>query len=121
MVLLAAAAGAADELPFEPSADRFADANACKAGLLKMVAAERQRGHAAVEGPYDLAPGDVRTHWVDVSGSGHVITEHRCLAEQLSRRIWRHSMEEREAGEIETIEDMAAKAEWLKQAPAQQQ
>ena len=56
----------------------------------------------------------VRVHSVVVAGTGHSITEHRCLAEKLSSRTWRHSMEGAEADEPETIESMAAKAEWLK-------
>ena len=119
LLLAALILAAADEAPFEPSADSFADAAACKARLVRMVTDERLRPHIAVEGPYDIVPGDVRAHWVDVSGSGHRITEHRCLAEKLSARTWRHSISGSEAEQPETIESMAAKAEWLKKAPAQ--
>ena len=123
IVVLALAAtplGASSEVPFEPSRDSFADAAACKARLAGMVAAERLRPHTAVEGPYDIAPGDVRAHWVDVSGSGHRITEHRCLAEKMSGRSWRHSIDEREGEGADTIEAMAAKAEWLKKNKSDQ-
>ncbi len=112
---------APDEVPFEPSTDTFADAAACKARLLKIVAEERARPHVALQGPYDLVPGDVRAHWIDVSGSGHRITEQRCLDAKLAVRTWRHSMDERGAREVETIEDMAGKAEWLKKSPAEKQ
>lgn len=119
LAIVAAPLGASDEVPFEPSTSLFADAAACRSGLAQMVAAERPRDHVAVEGPYDVTPGDVRAHWVDVSGTGHRITEHRCLAEKMSRRSWRHSMADGD-GEARTIEQMAAKAEWLKKAPAKQ-
>ena len=118
--LLSAPLGAAKEVPFEPSADLFADAAACQLRLLEMVTQERGATHVAIVGPYDIAPGDVRAHWVDVSGSGHRITEHRCLSEKMSGRSWRHSMDGSEAEAAETIETMAAKAEWLKKAPGQQ-
>ena len=111
---------AADEVPFDASAETFGNPAACKARLIKMVAGARQESHAAIEGPYEIAPGDVRAHWVDLSGSGHRITEHRCLAEKLGSRSWRHSIVDGEGDGLETIEDMAARAEWLKKAPAQQ-
>lgn len=120
LALVAAPLGATDEVPFEPSADLFADAAACKSRLAQIVAAERPRGHAAVEGPYDVTAGDVRAHWVDVSGSGHEITEHRCLAEKMSHRSWRHSMADGDGEALQTIEQMAAKAEWLKKAASKQ-
>ncbi len=113
-VLLLMAAPAGKEVPFEPSTETFADAAACKARLVKIVAGARREPHPAVEGPYDIAPGDVRAHWVDISGSGHRITEHRCLAEKLSGRTWRHSMDGSEAEQPDTIDSLAAKAEWLK-------
>jgi hypothetical protein len=105
---------ASDEVPFEPSASIFADAAACKAQLAAEAARARSSANVAVEGPYEIAAGDVRTHVVLVAGSGHRITEHRCLAEKLSSRSWRHSMDGSEGEEPETIESMAAKAEWLK-------
>ena len=107
-------------VPFEPSRESFAGADACRAHLAAFVAAARTRGDAAAEGPYQVAPSDVRAHAVVISGSGHRITEHRCLAEKLSSRTWRHSMENKEAEEAETIDSMAAKAEWLKK-PAPEQ
>ena len=112
-----ASLAASGEVPFEPSSDRFADAAACTARLGSIVAEARARGDAAAEGPYQVASGDVRAHSVIVAGSGHRITEHRCLAEQLSSRTWRHSMDDAEAEQAETIESMAAKAEWLKKRP----
>ena len=120
-LLLAAPAAAADETPFHPSSETFADANACRSRLAAMVAEQRRLPHVGTAGPYSIAPGDVRVHWVDVSGSGHRITEHRCLAEKLSGRSWRQSMDGSDGEAAETIETMAAKAEWLKKAPGQEQ
>jgi hypothetical protein len=105
---------ASPEVPFEPSGESFAGPPACRAHLTGLVTGARNRGDAAAEGPYQVAPDDVRAHSVIISGSGHRITEHRCLAEKLSSRTWRHSMENKEAEEAETIDSMAAKAEWLK-------
>jgi hypothetical protein len=119
LILLAAAAplAAEDEVPFEPSASLFANASACRAHLVQSLAHARHAAHVAAEGPYEIASGDVRTHVVQISGSGHRITEQRCLFEKLSSRSWRHSMGGAESEEPETIETMAAKAEWLKKAP----
>lgn len=105
---------ASDEVPFEPSDERFADAGACKARLAAVITAARSNAPVAAEGPYEVAPGDVRIHSVLASGSGHRITEHRCLGPELSSRTWRHSMDGSDEEEPETIESMAAKAEWLK-------
>jgi hypothetical protein len=112
---------AADEVPFEPSSASFANAAACRAELVTRVAGARKAGHVAVEGPYDLATGDVRVHMVQADGAGHQISEHRCLAEKLSSRSWRHSMDGSVAEAPATIESMAAKAEWLKKAPGEKQ
>ena len=122
IVLSAASAPlfAAPEAPFEASSKIFATSEACRAHLIAFVAGARTRGDAAAEGPYQVAPGDVRGHAVVISGSGHRITEHRCLAEKLSSRTWRHSMENAEAEEAETIDSMAAKAEWLKKPRPEQ-
>jgi hypothetical protein len=108
---------ATDEVPFEPSMSSFADAAACKAHLVQSVADARLVAHVAVEGPYEVIAGDVRAHIIKLAGSGHRITEHRCLSEKLSSRSWRHAMAGVEAEEAETIESMAAKAEWLKKSP----
>ncbi len=112
LLLAAAPVSAADEVPFEPSAQVFADAAACKGHLAGLVAEARAAPNVAVEGPYEIASGDVRAHKVLVAGSGHRITEHRCLAEKLSARTWRHSMDGSEDEEAPTIESMAA--DWLK-------
>ena len=108
---------AADEVPFEPSARTFADAAACRTHLVDFVKTARAENPVAAEGPYQIAPGDVRAHKVLVSGNGHSITEHRCLGDKLSSRTWRHSMEGAASDEPETIDSMAAKAEWLKKKP----
>ena len=113
---LLAAPALAEETPFEPSGRVFADAAACKAHLATLVADAKRGNPAAVEGPYEIASGDVRAHMVLVSGSGHRITEHRCLADKLSARSWRHSIDGSEEEAPETIESMAAKAEWLKKS-----
>jgi hypothetical protein len=110
----AAPLAASDEVPFQPSASVFADAAGCKAHLAGSVAEARKAAHVAAEGPYDIAAGDVRAHVVLAAGSGHRITEHRCLVEKLSSRTWGHSMGGPETEEPETIETMAARAEWLK-------
>jgi hypothetical protein len=110
-------AGAADETPFEDSARRFADAAACKAHLAAMAADARRQDYDAVEGPYDLAAGDVRIHMVRAEGSGHRIAEHRCLEARLSGRNWRHAMVEEEEF---TVESVARRAPWLKKGAGQQ-
>ena len=118
LLLLAAAAAAADEAPFEPSAAVFADAAACRAELVRLADDARAKGYDAVEGPYDLAAGDVRIHSVIAEGPGHRIAEHRCLAEKLSGRSWTHSMA---AAEPEfTVESVARTAAWLNKQPPQQ-
>jgi hypothetical protein len=116
LLLLAAA-----EVPFEASADRFADTAACHARLLSLVAEARGSGADAAEGPYEVAQGDVRMHSVRLDGAGHRITETRCLAERLSARSWTHVFgEEEEIAEAEepfTVDSVARSAEWLKKAP----
>ncbi len=114
LALLSAPAPAAVETPFEPSGTSFADAAACKAHLGTLAAGARRGGYAAVEGPYEVGAGDVRIHMISIAGSGHRIAEHRCLLDKLSARSWRHSMEDAEAEAPDTIDTMAAKAEWLK-------
>jgi hypothetical protein len=114
LIAVPAPLAASGEVPFEPSAAVFADAGACRAHLAGLVADARRASPVAAEGPYGLASGDIRAHTVLVAGSGHRITEHRCLAEKLSARTWRHSMDDSEDEAAETIDSMAAKAEWLK-------
>jgi hypothetical protein len=110
-------AAAVDETPFEDSARRFADPAACKAHLAGLAAEARDAGYDAVEGPYDLAAGDVRIHMVRAEGVGHRIAEHRCLGSSLSARSWRHAMVEE--GEF-TVESVARGAPWLKKGAGQQ-
>lgn len=114
LLLAAAPLSASGEAPFVPSGQTFADAAGCKAHLGLVVADARAGSYAAVEGPYEIAAGDVRAHLVLAEEAGHRITEHRCLAEKLSSRTWRHSMGGEDAEAPETIDSMAAKAEWLK-------
>ncbi|HEY0111982.1 MAG TPA: hypothetical protein VGB59_02390 [Allosphingosinicella sp.] len=117
LLLAAAAAGANEETPFEPSARIFADAAACKAFLAGEAATARRGSFDAVEGPYDLATGDVRIHTVRSEGVGHRIHEQRCLAEKLSGRSWSHAMAPDEP-EF-TVESVARTAEWLKKGARQ--
>lgn len=120
LFLAATPESAPDEVPFRPSAEIFPSAAACSARLGKLAADARWEVHAAVAGPYEVAPRDLRVHWVDVSGAGHRITEHRCLEAKLSGRSWRHSVVDDGGEAPETIDEMAARAEWLKKVPAQQ-
>ena len=117
LVGLAAPLAAADEVPFTPVRS-FADAAACRAHLGAVVADARLRKLDAAEGPYEIATGDVRAHLVLAGGTGHRITEHRCLAEKLDSRTWQHSMggDDEDEDAPETIETMAAKAPWLKKS-----
>ena len=112
MIVLLLVLAAAEETPFEAGAERFADAAACKAHLGGLAADARGGGYEAVEGPYEIAAGDVRIHMVRVEGNGHRIAEHRCLADKLSARSWSHSMEAEE--EAFTVESVARSAPWLK-------
>lgn len=118
LLLLAAAAAADFETPFEPAPQSFADEAACKAFLADRAGEARGGGFDAVEGPYPVAAGDVRIHTVRAEGRGHRIGEQRCLGAALSARSWHHSLEE-EVGETEeeppfTAESAARSAPWLK-------
>ena len=117
LLLLAGAAAADFEAPFEPAAQSFADAAQCKAFLAARAGEARGAGFDAVEGPYLLAAGDVRIHTVRAEGRGHRIEEQRCLGAALSRRSWHHSLEA-EVAETEeapfTAESVARSAPWLK-------
>ena len=116
LLLLAAAATAAPdgETPFVASAQSFADAAACKAFLATRAGDARGRGFDAVEGPYELAAGDVRIHVVRFEGRGHRIDEQRCLGAALSGRSWHHSLEDEDEEEAFTAESAARSAPWLK-------
>ena len=117
-LLLLAGTAAAAETPFEASRRSFADAAACKAFLATRAGEARGEGLDAVEGPYELAAGDVRIHTVRAEGRGHRIDEQRCLGAALSGRSWRHSLEdEDEEEEAFTAESAARSAPWLKKGP----
>ena len=103
---------AAEEVPFDPSTETFADAAACRARLGALAAEARGGRFDAVEGPYEVTSGDTRIHTVRAEGSGHRIAEHRCLAEKLSNRSWTHQMEDAEPEW--TVESAARNAPWLK-------
>jgi hypothetical protein len=103
---------AMDETPFEARPERFADAAACKAHLAALATGARGGDYDAVEGPYEIAAGDVRIHTVRSEALGHRIDEQRCLSEKLSGRSWNHRMEAEEAPF--TVESVARTAPWLK-------
>ena len=113
LLLLAGAATADLETPFEAAQRSFADAAACKAFLATRAGEARGQGFDAVEGPYELAAGDVRIHTVRAEGLGHRIDEQRCLGAALSGRSWRHSLEDEEEAAF-TAESAARSAPWLK-------
>jgi hypothetical protein len=116
-LVLAGAAATLGEAPFEPSAQSFADAAACKAFLAARAVEARGQGFDAVEGPYAVGAGDVRIHTVRAEGRGHRIAEQRCLDSALSARSWRHSLEGPEESAEETPfspESVARSAPWLK-------
>jgi hypothetical protein len=120
LLLLAGTAAAATETPFEAAQRGFADSAACKAFLASRAGEARGEGFDAVEGPYELAAGDIRIHTVRAEGRGHRIDEQRCLGPALSGRSWHHSLEGDE-GEQEapfTVDAVARSAPWLKKAPA---
>jgi hypothetical protein len=117
-LLAAAASVAASEPPeFESSPEPFADAGACLGHLQHLVADARGGDFDAVEGPYTLAPADVRAHMVRSEGLGHRISEFRCAGEQLSSRSWVERMDRRADGAF-SIEALAG-AEWLEQGSRQ--
>ena len=111
MIALILLALASAEAPFEPSAESFADAAACKARLAGLASEARGGGYDAVEGPYEIASGDVRIHFVRAEGPGHRIAEHRCLAEKMSGRSWTHAMAD--AAPEFTVDSVARTAPWL--------
>lgn len=116
--MMLAGAAEADLPEFEAAGPGFAGPAECRGHLLQLVAAAGGDGFEAAEGPYELAPGDVRAHRIRSEGSGHRIEEYRCEEARLSTRSWRRSM----AGPEEdfTVESVARRAEWLKQGPGQQ-
>jgi hypothetical protein len=118
-LLIAAAVPEEPDLPaFEPATERFADAGACRAHLLRLVAEARAARFDAAEGPYEMEAGDVRAHTVRAEGSGHRIAEFRCEAERFSTRSWNRSMEAPE--EEFTVESVARRAGWFEQRGRQQ-
>lgn len=123
LLAAAVAAAASDtppaEIPFTAAAQVFADAPACRAHLRALVAEARADPADAAEGPYEIGAGDVRAHIVQPDGSGHRITEFRCLEAQLGSRSWTHSMEAEE--EEFTVDSVARRADWLKDGRRQQQ
>ena len=106
-------AAAEEETPFTQLAS-FATEAACDVRLREMAAEARAGSWVAVEGPYTIAAGDRRIHMVQAMAGGHSITERRCLGSELSTRSWEHSMGGAASDEPDTIESMAADAEWLK-------
>jgi hypothetical protein len=119
LALAAAPVKLGDQVPFEPAAESFSDAAACRAFLAARADAARAQGFEAVEGPYRLAAADVRVHTVRAEGKGHRIVETRCLDKALSARTWTHNMVEDD--QPFSVESAARAAPWLKKAPGQQQ
>lgn len=116
--LLAAASVAAAEPPeFEGASERFANAGACLGHLQHIVANARGGDFDAAEGPYAIAPSDVRAHTVRSEGLGHRISEYRCAGAELSSRSWVERMDRRADGAF-SIESLA-RAEWLEQGSRQ--
>jgi hypothetical protein len=115
--LLAAASIAAAEPPEFAGAEPFADAGACLGHLQHLVAAARGGDFDAAEGPYTVAPSDVRAHTVRSEGLGHRISEYRCAGAELSSRSWVERMDRRADGAF-SIESLAG-AEWLEQGSRQ--
>ena len=70
----------------------------CRAELERVAADARGLGYEAVEGPYEVTPGDLRIHAVVMEGNGHRIDEHRCEDGRIVRRSWRESMAGEESG-----------------------
>ena len=101
LLLLAAASlqsEAPEETPWVVQTDAFADAAACVSHLGALAADMRGASwHEIVEGPYEIAPDDVRFHSVNPEGDGHRISEYRCLQAELSSRTWTHSLVKSEA------------------------
>lgn len=102
----------AEEAPWEPHAERFADAAACVTRLRELAVSMSREDFDVVRGPYDIAAGDTRFHTVKPEGNGHRIDEYRCLENRMSSRGWTHSMED--ADEPFTVDSAARDAEWLK-------
>jgi hypothetical protein len=111
-LLLALATVGNGETPFAAERD-FADAAQCKAALAARAGEALGRGFDAVEGPYEVAAGDVRIHTVRAEGRGHRIDEQRCLGASLSERSWTHSLEDGEETPF-TAESAARSAPWLR-------
>ncbi|HEY0444859.1 MAG TPA: hypothetical protein VGD19_00235 [Allosphingosinicella sp.] len=118
-LMAAPALAASQEAPFEPVAQSFADAGACRLHLAALVSDARGRDYAAAEGPYAIAEGDERAHMVQTEQRGHRITEYRCQSAALSSRSWTHEMDQGE--EPFTIDSVARKADWLKKDGGEKQ
>lgn len=113
LIALAAPVLAAEPPEFEASAERFDDSSGCLLHLRHIVASARSEGFDAAEGPYPVAPSDVRAHTVQADGLGHRISEYRCADGALSSRSWTERMDHRADGAF-SIESLA-RAEWLEQ------
>ena len=82
-----------------------APADDCPAELGRLAGQARGEGAEAVEGPYEVAPGDVRIHAVHAEDGGHRIVEHRCEGGRVVSRSWteRGSGAEAAATPIESL------------------
>ena len=107
-----AAALIALSAPALPAAD-------CRAELVRIAAEARAEGYEAVEGPYEVEPGDWRAHAVVADGAGHRVVEHRCVDGRVVSRSWSESPEG--AGDGPTpIESLLRGAVWLEQVGREQ-
>ena len=91
----------------------------CRAELGRLAAEARVEGYEAVEGPYEVGPGDWRAHAVVADGAGHRIVEHRCVDGRVVSRSWSERPEG--AGDGPTpIESLLRGAVWLEQVGREQ-
>jgi hypothetical protein len=112
-----ATAALADPPAFQPGAERFGDAGACRGHLQRIVEVARSADFDAVEGPYSLGDADVRAHTVRADGLGHRINEYRCAGAEFSARSWLERLDHSAEGAF-SIESLAG-AQWLEQGSGQ--
>ena len=92
----------------------LAPADDCRAELERMAAEARGQGYEAVQGPYEVSPGDVRVHAVQREDGGHRIVEHRCDGGRVVSRSW-VEREPRAEAEATPLESLLRGAKWPQQ------